>query len=454
MKSKRQSRRRGQRGFTLIELMVSMVAGMIVAAGAFSFARASTRAFQQETRIANAMSSTMFGFRRLVSDIERASFLSTPNIQREFLRGNSVCLKPDNTFPLGIQRLAGVQIERGGTYATSGQQSPQDAANGLSPDRIILGGSLLSTEQFPIRGVEVAGGQTILHLIPTSGPVTRLFQGELDATKRMIMLQGNLPLQPGLFAPGRIVRIVDKEGFQHFGVVASVNLSADGAPTISLSNVPGIYTRENGTATPTNPVCKGLDLGTGAYVNVVNRVQYEVRDLRDLATYNELYAAAATSTGVAVPLPADDAKRFELVRSELDAQNNVIAGSEELIAEFAVDLKFGMTVATPTNPGTAPSPALSEFDVGDPNVYGTYTQPVTTTPAAVGPERIKAIRVRLGVRSREADRAQNVPATFLTPLPSGQSRGIYRYKTLSGNYARVRMLQADVTLANQAGVFW
>jgi hypothetical protein len=79
---------------------------------------------------------------------------------------------------------------------------------------------------------------------------------------------------------------------------------------------------------------------------------------------------------------------------------------------------------------------------------------VTTTPAAVGPERIKAIRVRLGVRSREADRAQNVPATFLTPLPSGQSRGIYRYKTLSGNYARVRMLQADVTLANQAGVFW
>jgi hypothetical protein len=56
---------------------------------------------------------------------------------------------------------------------------------------------------------------------------------------------------------------------------------------------------------------------------------------------------------------------------------------------------------------------------------------------------VRAVRVRLSVRSREADR------TAAITLP-----GLYRIKLPDGDWARVRTFQADVALQNQIDTRW
>jgi hypothetical protein len=58
---------------------------------------------------------------------------------------------------------------------------------------------------------------------------------------------------------------------------------------------------------------------------------------------------------------------------------------------------------------------------------------------------VRSVRVRLGVRSREADRPANI---------SG-GNAVYRFKVgPNDGWARVRNFQADIALPNQLGVQW
>ena len=58
-------------------------------------------------------------------------------------------------------------------------------------------------------------------------------------------------------------------------------------------------------------------------------------------------------------------------------------------------------------------------------------------------ERVRAVRARLSVRSREADRDVALPG------------GLYRFRLLPDNgWARVRTFQADILLQNQMDVRW
>jgi prepilin-type N-terminal cleavage/methylation domain-containing protein len=444
-RARRALRRRRERAFTLIELLVATLAGLIVATGAYSFAKASTKAFSQESRIANAMSSTTLGFRRLVSDIERASYLSTPNIQRDYTLGNAVCLQPTQVFPIGIQQLAGVFLEAGGAYAATGTVSPLDATNLLSPDRITIGGSLNSTEQFMVRSIEApAGASARIKLQPTSGPVIRTRQNDLSLAP-----WSGLNGKSGIFLPGRILRIVDTEGFQHFGVIQSVELDpADNGPVIVLANAPSLFMKGSPAPGPGNPICKGIGFGVGALVNVINRVRYEVRDMRAVNGFANLYGANPNAGFAAVD---EDANRMELMRVELDAANNPIAGTEEMVGEYVVDLKFGLTVVTQAITGAQPNQGVTAFEMGSAQVYNPWGQLVTSSIVTPGAERIRSVRVRLATRSREADRDLGLAGPV---LPGGQPGGLYRYKFASGKFARVRTLQADISLTNQAGVFW
>jgi hypothetical protein len=134
---------------------------------------------------------------------------------------------------------------------------------------------------------------------------------------------------------------------------------------------------------------------------------------------------------------------------ELDTTGAVIAGTQELIAEYAVDLQFGLTFVSSVLNGT--DPTLASLPPGHADV-GLWAGPTPGLAANQGPELVRTVRTRLSIRSREADRSGAVTAT------STVAPGLYRIRlgTVGGRpaFARVRTLQADIGLRNQTEVYW
>jgi len=404
------ARRPSSAGFTLIELLVAMTAGLFVAVGAFALAKQGTRFFQQEARVANAQFAATLGFDRLRTDIARAGFLTTANIRRDpFYCGDPTVL------PVGMKSLAAVRL----TAATPNEA--QNAANGLAPDRITLTGSYGSAEAFPVRTVVAAATGYQVYLQSNTGAVARTNNGTTDGGGAIDQV----------FQAGRVLRILDSTGRTEFGRIDAYGLNADGQMVITLHDSPALAFRKGGGN------CGIEGLGVGMQANVVNFIRYEIRNLRaaNLARYAPLYDTTATAPG--------DQSRLELIRVELDTDGNEIASSLELVAEYAVDLRFGLTVVpsyrTPTDPD------IASYPIGDARNYN-FAFDVGTNNG-VGPERIRAVRARLVVRSREADRTENLPVT--TPGT------MFRYAMNGdGGFARARTITADIQLPNLTGVNW
>jgi hypothetical protein len=402
------SRARRRRGFTLVELMVAVTGGLFMSIVVFVLARDGARFYQRESRLADATFAGIVGFERLRVDIGRAGFMSSPNIRRD----PRVCGKPDGNWPLLLGRLESFTIAPG---------PPMPApllAKGIAPDRITLAGSFASVEQFPARTPVDTGSEYHIYLQVNSGPMVRL--GYQAATTPQVQTA----LLDSVFGIGRAIRIVDRAGGQHFGTITGT--SNGDQPYVRVSRTPPLTFRHDMGA-----MCGFRGHETGALVNVVNFVRYDVRDLRGNSSYASLYNS---SSGIPY-----DSTRTELVRAELDTAGTVIAGTEELVAEYVVDLKFGITVVDSVLNGTDPS--LETFAPGSPEIATWAGQTPALTHLA------RAIRVRLSVRSRDADRESPV-----STLP-----GLYRVGLGNGGgapYARVRTVQADIALRNQMRPLW
>jgi hypothetical protein len=250
---------------------------------------------------------------------------------------------------------------------------------------------------------------------------------------------------------GRFGHIYHPESNTHwFGVITSFTTDpTTGAIKVQMAQAPGTIPQKPGST------C-GLgigDTGGGWIFSVVSRVQYSIQNLAGGAYANSQYAPI-------VAPPADpnqarvsgDSGRTELVRIELDKDNNPIVGSMQVAAEYAVDLRFGITVATPggsNTPGPITNnnynPSTTTYAItqtGDPNVY-TYAADVQH---GGHPQWIRAVQVRLSTRARVPDRD--------TALPTGLDGRLLRFlvdPTLQPAYARVRTEYANVALPNQQG---
>ena len=135
-----------------------------------------------------------------------------------------------------------------------------------------------------------------------------------------------------------------------------------------------------------------------------------------------------------------DLGRTELVRTELAADGTQIASTMELVAEYAVDMRFGITVANLIQANNY-NATVNTYAFGDANVY------VQTAAGPTGnPQRVRAVQVRLATRTRAPDRD-----TDLTPGPDGRRSRFLVDPSLSPQYARVRTNYANVALPNQGG---
>jgi len=390
------------RGFTLVELMVALSGGLFLSVMVFALARDTSRFYQRENRLAGATLAGMMGFERLKADIARAGFLTTPNVAKD----PKVCMNPQAGWPAMLQSLGSIRINK---------DTPANAtlnAAGLTPDEIVLAGSYTVSEAFPIR--KPTGQDIVLQVdVP---PMARLGYIGRPAAEQTALLGS-------VFKKDRVLRLTDDAGLQYFGVISSVTGGAQ--PTITLAASPALVYGGGGQACGIQGDC------TGCLVSVINFVRYQVRDLKanGISRFAPLWTSSAPAPG--------EATRTELVREELDKDGVAIeTGTDlttELVAEYAVDLGFSVTAQL-----VGANEAV-DIQPGSPN----FTNIFDPTPANIGnPQRVRAVRVRLSVRSREGDREAAIPG------------GLYRFKLPDGDWARVRTFQADVALPNQADVRW
>jgi prepilin-type N-terminal cleavage/methylation domain-containing protein len=406
-----QTRRRHERGFTLVELMVAMVAGLFVSMAVFTLAKHASGFAMRQSRIADATLQSVIGFERLQADIARAGFLSSPNVVRD----PTLCTNSGVAgYPAALATLASVFIQTIPVALRSGEQTRND----IVPRRITLSGSYESPDLFPARAI-TQDDPPMVYLEPVSLGMANI--NYIPTTN-----------EEGLgrvFGANRALRIVDDGGGVQFATIASVTGGAN--PAITLAASPVVQFR--GTS---GLQCGVRGSGGKDMVNVVNIIRYDVRNLSGDAALQAMYRAG----------PTQDVDRTELVREELNVNGAVIAGTTELIAELVVDLGFSLFVAptTASDPLQRLDDAAVETYAGDPAGLG----------AGAGPQLIRAVRAWLSVRSQEADRST---ALEMTPALSGPSRLRISLNPDDGTkppFARVRTQQAIIPLPNQARVTW
>lgn len=435
--------RNSSRGFTLMELMVAMAAGLLIAIAAFSFSRQATLAFARESRVASAQMSVLAGFQRLQADVARASYMASPNFNRDASTGR-LCGYGDWPAWLRNLSLTGLRVTPQGSQ---GALKTVALGDGKYPDTIRIVGNLATTESYTVMSImQGAGVGHDIYIRVNDGPSTR--SGFAGATGGEFS---------NVFLPGRLVRVLDMQGRQHYSVVATANWN-NGQPFITTAwRLPLKGEITSGAATMA--LC-GIDgFGKESQVNIVNIVDYGIANLSGAAIpqyTNTIYHADATA-------PGDDT-RTELVRREVFIGNSApvqfhLDGTAVVAAEYAIDLRAALWTSNRSTGGcTVASQGLAFCDFSSAGIptlmnvgaWGTYTLGMPVT----GPESVRTIRLRLAARSREVDRSVGLDPTtsgYSPPLLHGAT---FRHQVGTLGFARARTLMADVALMNQRGDAW
>ena len=441
VRSARSRRRRSSGGFTLIELVVSLVAGLIVAMAVVGLSREATNSFHEEMRSAQAQMSVRTAIDRLRTDVSRASFMSTPNLWGDPTVVSDYIANLGGAAPLNIKRLAGIRIHPGGSLKTANVNSPSgfplgipgtdegaipySANNKLNPDALDITGNINSVDSFSVQTTEATGcGSLRLWLATMNPPAYRLLatlpttNGPIDAIARAF-----IPVATKTF----IVRLQDSQGRVQYLESCGAGISGGTRPYVDLTAAVALI-----QSTGKGNVGGEAGFFSGSTVNPVLTVRYKLAPTQP--PYKQDLDVAA------------DTSRFDLYRYYLDSSGTEV-GAPDLVAEYAVDLKFAFTVDnTPAATVLRTHTALA-FDDALNGTYGGSTGAVTAT----GPQRIRSVRIRLGTRTALADRLSLVsPNMAVTPL---EYTNMYRYCSSAlpcTKYARVRTSITEVALNNQA----
>lgn len=464
--------RSNRRAFTLVELMVSLVAGLIIAMAVVGLAKATTNTFHEEARMSVVESSVRLGAERLRADLSRAGFMSTGNIvlardsnttgtvpaQMRVATDQSVA-PPSGSRYNTTDDLAALRIYVNGSGSASGaflgglsgSQGPLNlgTTNNLNPDGLVLTGNFSTSDLYQ--------GTLYDNTVPNScGAQSIVLKQNADAATRRLLNQANplIALQSA-FQPvaGRqfLARIVDGRGCEHYAVVCNVSMETTNCSGGDLCAAIHLATPTKG-GTPRLPVLPadppagssipkmicGANIGEPVSINPVQRIRYYIGPNTDPLT--ALDTAGAENA----------ANKFNVIRDQLDAADPPVPvpQTSQVVAEFAVDLKFGITV----NDVIPPNVKVFDMDTdtGGGNIE-TWTQrpSLPTANGGPGPQRVRSVRFRLATRSAIPDRRGDLR---ILPSPSPY---MVRYCTdppACVRYARVRTVVSEVTLTNQLGM--
>jgi type II secretory pathway pseudopilin PulG len=454
--------RAAQRGFTLVELTVSLLAGLLVAMGIVALSREATRTFHEEVRSSAAEAALRAAADRLRADLERAGFMSTGNIAAFNIAGAPRIAHPrvatanvPTGAPAGLQALMSLSLNPGGSVTANGLPLSAVQPQPLTPDILQISGNMTSADQFEIASYQAnyQQGCTRIWLVSNSPAIYRVIGSPQSSTADADVRALFLPMGANASTPF-MVRVVDTSGCAQYLETCTLGGGAgmDGAnPYVDISaNTPLV------TAAITGNTCGVTGFGEGSVLNPIQTVQWEITT--QSATGDHAEPAAYTSSGFPV-----DATKYDLMRTFYDATGHAVANSSEIIAEYAVDLSFAFSV----DQGTALAPSIATFPFDDPNDNSPWADPKQIT-INHGPERIRSVQARIVTRASQADRSVQI----LLPTgganytnPSGSEKFAYRYcmqgagcpasnPTNAFIWARTRTIVIEAALPNQAGNFY
>ncbi|MGO8992341.1 MAG: PilW family protein [Polyangiaceae bacterium] len=472
------------RGFTLVEVMVAMVAGLIVALAVVGLSREATNTFHEETRVASAEMQLRTAIDRLRADLERAAFSSTGNIfiDPQVLTTPGTSTSVNNIAIIGnttlancpynkgtdmnLCTLAGIRLFEGGSPITAA--TFLSTVNNLSPDAIDIGGNMTGVEILTIgagsgsghaaivAGASACQGQRIYLDVLSTPALWRLVGMSPtggDATYGQQLVSAFQPVAAASF----IVRVEDNT--THKTQFAATCPAAAAVWPPVAGGVPQPYVDLDANA---NITLSGIN--PNATINPVQIVRWQI------------------GTSLVNP-PGDggvsDPNKYDLTRQFIDANGNP-AGNPEVIAEYAVDLKFAFTIDTSTNTtgnynGLANSPLVVNAFEEASNTYKNATIAASVATSAPGasmstnpdPQRIRSVRMRIVTRSAMQDR--NEQLTVPEPASPGWNDYLYRYCLVNSvaacnpavtvpptlvPLARTRTLISEIALPNQARLWF
>lgn len=410
MKSARPSLRR-RAGFTLIELMVAMLAGIMVVGAVYMIGSSSAREFQDQQRVSQLQLSVRLAMDRVRRDVALAGFLMMPeavSVTNPPNRYGQFC----GTLPPEIRSIAINNGDSRGAAALGASLS----MNPVQTDSLNLVGNFRTGDAYLIR--EWNGAQMILQ--SQWQGFRRSFSADRDGT--MI----DAALFQRVFAPGTVVHVIAGGGYHFFQTVTGVNVGTtyNGAmPTLSVS--PGFP-----AACRSMPGIEGW-CQNGCIVAPVQNVSYFIGDSTAFAP--ELNPITPAVTG----------PNTILYRQEQDFAGTVLATRPVL--EYAVHFDVDL-VANTANVGLPP--ALRFFD------DGAASAQLLNNAAAAGVGSARRLVVSLAGRLNRQDPHFPWPygaigAPAARPAAEPLNRFLV-FPTRSGA-SRVRYAEAEVFLPNIAG---
>ncbi len=459
-----------------------MVAGLIVALSVVALSREASNTFHEETRVASAEMQLRTAIDRLRADLQRAAFMSTGNIwiDPQILTtpgtttnvANIVSGTYGSTTAMSLDSLAGLRLWPGqsaaGIAASTATNLNSSTSNLVNPDAIDIAGNMTGVEILQV-GAGV-GGPAIVNGSGCGGAGQRIPLNVL-ATPAIWRLVGMTPggsdttygqqlvnaFQP---VPGKsfLVRIVDNTTHKaQYAATCAIDAAPATGPFTSSTSEPASW---NPTGTTPQPY---IDLDSNAIT---------LAGVAPNATINPVQIVRWQIVPSVINSPSGtDATKYDLTRQYVDAKGNLV-GNPEVIAEYAVDLKFAFTVdnlsdLTGDYSTAANSPlVVNAFEDGS---NGTITNATAAGNAAtavipyssgVEPQRIRSVRVRLVTRSPMQDRSDPLAPTG----PAAENDYLFRYclvnnATTCGQagspvFARTRTLISEVGLPNQARLWF
>jgi prepilin-type N-terminal cleavage/methylation domain-containing protein len=218
----RNASRAARRGFTLVELMVSLVAGLIVTIAVVGLARTATTTFYEEARLSAVEASARNASERLRQDLTRVAFMSTGNIKLArndsptVPFGQKISHLPGAATPSRYGALTndlqGIRVLVGGSTATAQGPNNLSTVNGLNPDAIELTGNYTTDDSY--RGRMVGSNTVVLTATYPDGTlgdpaVARLLSG---ANPDRSLRNAFTPGAPTGVVPPFLARVVDPRG--------------------------------------------------------------------------------------------------------------------------------------------------------------------------------------------------------------------------------------------------